>query len=282
MLDLYPVLVDILDWYMKGTRFNIKQDESDGLLYAGEPGLQLTWMDAKINNWVVTPRAGKPVEINALWYNALRITARLAAALGKTVDANRFEQMADRVRTNFRTRFWYSAGYLYDVVDGPDGDDPTLRPNQIFAVSLPFPLLEGDQARRVVDICARELVTSYGLRSLAPDETDYVGHYGGDPLQRDSCYHQGTVWSWLIGPFALAHYRVYGDANTAFSYLEPMADHLYDHGVGSISEIFDGDPPHTPHGAMAQAWGVAEVLRAWHVLRPSLQPERVVNDAPGT
>ncbi len=158
------------------------------------------------------------------------------------------------------------------MIDGPEGDDPTLRPNQIFAISLPFPLLDVEKARAVVDICARELVVSYGLRSLAPDETEYVGHYGGDPVQRDSCYHQGTVWGWLIGAFVTAHYKVYHDAPTAFSYLEPLADHLNDHGLGSISEVFDGDPPHTPRACIAQAWSVSEVLRAWCELRRDLQP----------
>ncbi|MBN1681263.1 MAG: glycogen debranching enzyme family protein [Anaerolineae bacterium] len=275
MDELYPVMVDILEWHIKGTRYNIRRDPADGLLFAGEPGLQLTWMDAKIDDWVVTPRVGKPVEINALWYNALRIVAEIAATRGEIDDAQRFNNMAEQVHTSFNARFWYSAGYLYDVVDGPDGDDPTLRPNQIFAISLPFGLLDKDKARAIVDICARELVTSYGLRSLAPDETDYTGYYGGDPLQRDSAYHQGTAWSWLIGPFVCAHYKIYQDAQTAYSYLEPLADHLNDHGLGTISEIFDGDPSHTPRGCSAQAWSVAEVLRAWRVLESALaQPGR--------
>jgi predicted glycogen debranching enzyme len=264
--ELYPVLTTILQWHMKGTRFHIHMDAADGLLYAGEDGLQLTWMDAKIDDWVVTPRVGKPVEINALWINALIITAEIATALGHTDDAARYTELAERARVSFDVRFWYSGGYLYDVIDGPDGDDPTLRPNQIFAVALPFPVIEGEPAQALVDICAQELVTSYGLRTLAPDETDYVGYYGGDPMQRDSAYHQGTVWAWLIGPFVRAHYRVYGDRAAALSYLAPFADHLNDHGLGTISEIFDGDPPHAPHGAIAQAWSVAEVLRTWRAL----------------
>jgi len=268
--ELYPVLVDILDWHCQGTRFNIGCDTSDGLLYAGEPGVQLTWMDAKIDEWVVTPRIGKPVEINALWVNALRIAAELGAYLDDRAASERFGQMAERAHASFNARFWYSGGYLYDVIDGPEGDDPTLRPNQIFAVSLPFELLDEQRARAVVDICARELVTSYGLRSLAPDETDYVGHYGGDRIQRDGCYHQGTVWSWLLGPFVSAHFKVYGDAEAAYSYLKPLGDHLKSHGLGTISEIFDGDPPHTPRGAIAQAWSVAEVLRVWRELGPAL------------
>jgi predicted glycogen debranching enzyme len=263
---LYPVMTEILQWHITGTRFHIHMDEKDGLLYAGEPGSQLTWMDAKIDAWVVTPRIGKPVEINALWINALYITAEIAAHLGQTDDATKYTAMAQRAHASFGARFWYSGGYLYDVIDGPDGDDPTLRPNQIFAVELPFALLDDEKARAVVDMCAQELVTSYGLRSLAPDETNYAGYYGGDPMQRDSAYHQGTVWGWLIGPFVYAHYRVYGDKQTALSYLEPLADHLSDHGLGTISEVFDGDPPHTPHGAIAQAWSVAEVLRVWRLL----------------
>jgi predicted glycogen debranching enzyme len=272
--ELYPVLVDMIDWYARGTRYNIHLDENDGLLYAGEAGIQLTWMDAKIEDWVVTPRTGKPVEINALWYNALRITAELATEFGFHDDARRFGEMAARAYASFNERFWYSGGYLYDVIDGPDDSDPTLRPNQIFAVSLPFPLLEGDRARAVVNMCARELVISYGLRSLGSDETNYVGHYSGDAPQRDSIYHQGPAWSWLLGPFVIAHYRVYGDAQVALSYLEPIANHLTDHGLGTVSEIFDGDPAHTPHGCIAQAWGVAEVLRAWRVLQPALSAAR--------
>ena len=263
---LYPVMTEILKWHINGTRFRIRMDADDGLLYAGEAGLQLTWMDAKIDDWVVTPRVGKPVEINALWINALYITAEIATHLGQSEDAAHYTAMAQRAHDSFSARFWYSGGYLYDVIDGPDGDDPTLRPNQIFAVALPFALLDDDKARAVVELCAQELVTSYGLRSLAPDETDYVGYHGGDPMQRDSAYHQGTVWGWLIGPFVIAHYRVYGNKQTALSYLEPLADHLSDHGLGTISEIFDGDPPHTPHGTIAQAWSVAEVLRAWRML----------------
>jgi predicted glycogen debranching enzyme len=271
LVELYPVLVDMLSWHDKGTRYNIHRDPNDGLLITGELGSQLTWMDAKIDDWVVTPRVGKPVEINALWINALRIVAEMAETMGYDADASRFGKMAQQAHDSFNARFWYSGGYLYDVIDGPDGHDPTLRPNQIFAVSLPFAVLEGQRARAVVDICAQELVTSYGLRSLAPDETDYAGYYGGDPLQRDSAYHQGTVWAWLLGPFALAHFRVYGDARRALSYLKPLADHLSDHGLGTVSEIFDGDPSHRPRGCIAQAWSVAEALRAWQAISAAAQ-----------
>lgn len=265
--ELYGVLVEIVDWHIRGTRFNIVRDPADGLLFAGEPGTQLTWMDVKANTWVATPRIGKPVEINALWHGALRVLAELAGALGYGEDVERYTRMADEVRERFNARYWYTGGYLYDVIDGPDGDDPTLRPNQLFAVALPFPLLDPERARDVVTICARELAVSCGLRTLAPDETDYHGHYTGDRLQRDSAYHQGTAWAWLLGGFVDAHLRVFNDPETALSYLRPLADHLADYGLGTIGEIFDGDPPHTPRGCIAQAWSVAEALRAWHALQ---------------
>jgi len=265
--ELYGVLAEIVDWHIRGTRFNIARDPADGLLFAGEPGTQLTWMDVKANTWVATPRIGKPVEINALWHGALRVLAELAGALGYGADVERYARMADEVRERFNARYWYTGGYLYDVIDGPDGDDPTLRPNQLFAVALPFPLLDADRARDVVTICARELAVSCGLRTLAPDETDYHGHYTGDRLQRDSAYHQGTAWAWLLGGFVDAHLRVFNDPATALSYLLPLADHLADYGLGTIGEIFDGDPPHTPRGCIAQAWSVAEALRAWHTLQ---------------
>ena len=259
--DLFPVLQEIIEWHQRGTRHNIHLDPDEGLLYAGEPGVLLTWMDAKVSDWVVTPRIGKPVEINALWYNVLCSMADFAHRLGKPADG--FEALADRARAGF-ARFWNEAGgYCYDVLDGPEGDDPALRPNQLFAVSLPHSPLTSQQQRGVVDACARHLLTSHGLRSLAPDDPTYVGHYGGDQRQRDAAYHQGTVWNWLIGPFVSAHLRVYGDRELARSFLQPLIHHLAVHGVGSISEIFDGDPPLAPRGCIAQAWSVAEVLRAW-------------------
>jgi predicted glycogen debranching enzyme len=272
---LYPVLTGLIDWHERGTRYNIHVDPADGLLYAGEPGLHLTWMDAKIGDWVVTPRIGKAVEVNALWYNALRIMADFARRLRQPKAAKQYNRRADFVASSFPKRFWYEAGaYLCDVVDGPGGDprpdgkryDFRLRPNQILAVSLPFRLLNDEQARAVVDTCARYLLTSFGLRSLAPQESGYTGHYRGSQIQRDSAYHQGTAWGWLIGHFVIAHYRVYGDVDLARSFLRPLEHHLADAGLGSISEIFDGNPPHTPHGCFAQAWSVAEVLRAWREL----------------
>jgi predicted glycogen debranching enzyme len=263
--ELYPVLEDIIAWHRKGTRHGIQVDPDDGLLKAGEPGVQLTWMDAKVGDWVVTPRQGKPVEVNALWYNALWAMAGFAENLGK--DPGEYQDLAQRMKAGF-TRFWNAKlGYCYDVIDGPGGDDPALRPNQLFAVSLPNSPLTNEQACGVVDACARHLMTSHGLRSLAPGNPAYSGTYGGDLRSRDGAYHQGTVWSWLIGPFVNAHLRVYNDPDQALSFLLPLVRHLADGGVGSISEIFDGDPPFTPRGCFAQAWGVAEMLRAWHEIQ---------------
>ena len=261
--DLFPVLAEIVRLHEEGIRYGIKVD-ADGLLTAGAPGVQLTWMDAKVGDRVITPREGKAVEINALWYNALRAMAGFARRLGRS--AERWEALADHARTGF-ARFWNErAGYCYDVIDGPSGHDDAIRPNQIFAVSLPESPLSLERQRGVVDACSRHLLTSYGLRSLAPGHSQYQGRYGGDQRARDGAYHQGTVWGWLLGPFALAHFRVHRDAVTAGSFLAPLADHLGDAGLGSISEIFDGDPPFTPVGCIAQAWSVAETLRAWHEL----------------
>ena len=262
---LYPVLADIVAWHRAGTRYGIAVDPADGLLRAGEPGVQLTWMDAKIGDWVVTPRIGKPVEINALWHNALRTLADLARRLGKP--AAEWDEMAARAAAGF-DRFWSeSAGHCRDVVDGPDGDDDTLRPNQILAVSLPHTPLSPERQRGVVDACSRQLLTSFGLRSLAPGHPAYQGRYGGGSRERDAGYHQGAAWGWLLGPFALAHHRVHGDRAAALGFLAPIEHHLADHGLGSVAEIFDADPPFTPNGCPAQAWSVAEVLRAWTILQ---------------
>jgi predicted glycogen debranching enzyme len=262
--ELFPVLESVVDWHRKGTRYGIGEDPSDGLLRFSEPGVQLTWMDVKIGDRVVTPRTGKAIEVNALWYNALATMALFAARLGH--DASPWQALADRIRVGFE-RFWSERlGYCLDVIDGPDGDDATLRPNQIFAVSLPESPLSRARQQRVVDACARYLVTSHGLRSLDPAHPDYRGRYGGSPLERDGAYHQGTVWGWLLGPFALAHSRAYGDPAAARSFLEPLSHHLTDDGLGSIAEIFEGDAPHAPRGCIAQAWSVAETLRAWQAL----------------
>jgi predicted glycogen debranching enzyme len=262
--ELWPALESIVGWHRQGTRYGIGEDAADGLLRSGEPGVQLTWMDAKVGDWVVTPRTGKAVEVNALWYNALAAMAGFAARLGR--DGSPWRALADRVAAGFE-RFWSPAlGYCLDVVDGPDGDDTTLRPNQIFAVSLPDSPLSRTRQQLVVNACARHLLTSSGLRSLGPGHRDYRGRYGGSPVERDGAYHQGPAWGWLLGPFALAHARAWGDAITARSFLEPLAHHLADDGLGSIAEIFEGDPPHAPRGCIAQAWSVAETLRAWHAL----------------
>lgn len=261
LTELYPVLENIIKWHKRGTRYNIQMDKTDGLIYAGEEGIQLTWMDAKIGNWVVTDRIGKPVEINALWYNALRSMADFTRDLGK--DGSKYDDLAENTKLGFG-RYWNAKmGYLYDILDGPDGHDGKLRPNQLFAISLHHSPLQEAQRQSVVDACARHLLTGNGLRSLSSDDEAYIGHYGGDQLKRDSAYHQGTVWGWLIGPFIEAHLKVYNDPEVAKSFLNPLIQELLDDGVGSISEIFDGDPPFTPRGCIAQAWSVAEVLRVW-------------------
>ena len=275
LAEIYPTLCSIVRWHQRGTRFSIQVDPADGLLRAGEPGVQLTWMDAKVGDWVVTPRIGKPVEINALWFNVLMIMRDCATRIGDAEAAAEYETAAQRTARSFVERFWFAeGGYLYDVVDGPQGNDESLRPNQIFAVSLRHGVLDDERAKSVVDICARHLWTPAGLRSLAPQAAGYVGSYGGSPRERDAVYHQGTAWSWLLGPFVCAHYRVHGDLAQARTYLDGIRSHLRDACVGQISEIFDGDPPFTAVGCFAQAWGVAEILRAWGELheRETEQP----------
>jgi predicted glycogen debranching enzyme len=263
--EVYPTLEDIVAWHRKGTRFNIHLDPEDGLLYAGEPSVQLTWMDAKVGDWVVTPRTGKPVEINALWYNALRVMEEFARNLGKSPKP--YQNFAHRTAQGMG-RFWNSeVGYCYDVLDGPGGSDPSLRPNQLFAVSLHYSAFDRERQKSIVDICAQQLYSSHGLRSLASDSPAYIGHYGGDQQERDAAYHQGTVWGWLIGPFISAHWKVYKDSTLARSYLDPLIRNLESHGVGNVSEIFDGDAPHLPRGCFAQAWSVAEILRCWRTIQ---------------
>ncbi len=265
LAELFPALREIITWHRRGTRYNIHADPADGLLYAGEEKLQLTWMDAKIDDWVVTPRIGKPVEVNGLWYNALTSMATFADHLGEP--SGDYHSGAEQARLGFE-RFWNEeAGFCFDVLDGPAGNDSTLRPNQLLAVSLHHSPLDQDRARRIVDACARYLYTPHGLRSLDPRHQDYVGTYGGDQVKRDSVYHQGTAWAWLMGPFVEAHLKAYGDAAAARSYLLPLLRHLTGGCVGSLGEIFDGDPPFKPRGAFAQAWSVAEVLRVWMLTR---------------
>lgn len=258
--DLFPTLAEIVDWHVRGTRYNIHVDPSDGLLYAGDDGVQLTWMDAKVGDWVVTPRRGKPVEVNALWYNALEIMADFARRLEQP--DGRYATLAAAARKGF-ARFWNNPERgCFDVLDGPDGHDASLRPNQLLAVSLSFSPFDHEKQKAIVDMCARHLLTSHGLRTLASSEPGYFGRYGGDVPSRDGAYHQGTVWAWLMGSFVAAHLRVYKDPAQARTLLMPLLCHVSSHGVGSISEIFDGDPPFTPRGCIAQAWSVAEVLRA--------------------
>lgn len=273
--ELYPALKEAVSWYHKGTRYGIRVDSIDGLLRAGEPGLQLTWMDAKVGDWVVTARIGKCVELNALWYNALSIMKELAVEEGDADGARTYASWLDRIAASFEYRFWFAGGgYLYDVIDGPEGSvdrfghrcDASLRPNQLFAVSLRYPLLRDARARAVVDVCARELWTPVGLRSLATGDPRFLPAYGGGQRERDGAYHQGTVWSWLLGPFALAHFRAYGDAARARGYLSGFKGHLREACLGQVSEIFDGTAPFTARGCYAQAWAVAEILRAWRQL----------------
>ena len=263
--DLFPTLAAIVHAHVDGTRYGIQVDPTDGLLKAGQPGTQLTWMDAKHGDHVFTPRIGKPVEINALWLNALDVMVRFAGRLREAAEKRFCETLLLKAGGGF-DRFWNEdRACLYDVldVDGGPAADASIRPNQIFAVSLPYSVLSPERMRAVVDTCGHELVTSHGLRSLSQDDPAYVGRYSGDAWQRDAAYHQGTVWSWLLGPFARAHYRVYGDAVLAQSFLSPIGQHLGAACLGSVSEVFDGDAPHNARGCFAQAWSVAEILRAW-------------------
>ncbi len=282
---LFPVLAGMVDAHAKGTRYQIHVDPADGLLYAGEPGVQLTWMDAKVGDWVVTPRTGKAVEINALWINALETMAGFARLLKKS--SGPYESLAYMAKDGFQ-KFWNERqSCCYDVIDSPGvGNDAAVRPNQIFAVSLPLSPLRPEQQKAVVDLCAQRLLTPYGLRSLAPGEPGYQGHYLGGPRERDAAYHQGTVWGWLLGPFALAHFRVYRDTAAALSFFDAIGAAIRIYGVGTLAEIFDGDPPFTPRGCISQAWSVGEVLLAFTELsrapksaseNPSHQPGRTAS-----
>ena len=260
MGELLPILKEIIDWHLKGTRYSIHATE-DGLLYSGEKGIQLTWMDAKIGDWVVTPRTGKAVEINALWYNALSIYAELLEMNGDINEANEIKQKALLANKSFNEQFWNEEkGYLYDVVNDNEKDD-SLRPNQIFAVGLPFALIDREKGRSILKIITEKLYTLVGLRSLSPDDLSYTSCYEGDPYKRDSCYHQGTVWSWLLGAYIDALVKLGTDKSLVKNVIENFVYHLNEGGIGSVSEIFDADFPHAPKGCVAQAWGVAEILR---------------------
>jgi predicted glycogen debranching enzyme len=261
---LLPTLVDIVNHHLQGTRFGIGVDPADGLLRQGAEGYQLTWMDAKVDDWVVTPRRGKAVEINALWFNALCLLSSWMSQLeiDDTLDLRRH---AERARRSFNERFWFAdGGYLLDVVDGERGDDPACRPNQVFAISLDHPVLDEGRWAQVMSVVRESLVTPVGLRSLAPGHPDYKAKYFGDLRSRDAAYHQGTVWAWLIGPYVDAWLKLHPeDRAGARALLKGFEGHLNEACVGSISEIFDAEPPYTPRGCIAQAWSVAEVLRVW-------------------
>jgi predicted glycogen debranching enzyme len=261
---LYATLKGIIDCHVQGTRFGIHVDERDGLLIQGADDVQLTWMDAKVDGWVVTPRRGKAVEINALWFNALRLMERWAGDHGD--DASAYGARADRAQRSFNDRFWFAdGGYLFDVVDAEGGgDDPKCRPNQVFSIALPHPVLARERWEPVMRVVRDQLLTPVGLRSLAPGDRDYKAQYFGDLRTRDAAYHQGTVWGWLVGPFIDAWLKVYpDDVAGARRALEGFIPHLDEACIGSISEVFDAESPFTARGCIAQAWSVAEVLRAW-------------------
>ncbi len=260
-----PKLIEIIDHHVRGTRFGIAMDPKDGLLRQGENGYQLTWMDAKVGDWVVTPRRGKAVEINALWYNALRLLENWLRQEGREDAARPLGELADRVDSSFNQRFWYKeGGYLYDVIDGEAGDDTACRPNQLLAISLKHAVLDEDRWASVLEVVREHLLTPVGLRSLSPDHRDYKAKYFGDLRARDAAYHQGTVWAWLIGPFIDAWLRVNPeDKAGARRFLDGFVPHLGERAVGSISEVFDAEPPFKPRGCISQAWSVAEILRCW-------------------
>ena len=259
--EILPSLREIIDWHFKGTRYHIHADE-DGLLYAGESGQQLTWMDARIGTWVVTPRMGKPVEIQALWYNALKIFSALLHLNNQPHDAVIVNGSAEKVKESFNQQFWYTEGnYLYDCINEAGNLVNELRPNQLFAISLPYALIEGEKAKAVLQVTEAQLYTPVGLRSLAANDIHYVPVYGGDAWHRDSSYHQGTVWSWLLGPYIDVIIKVEGAKDRAIQVIENFKYHLNEACIGSVSEIFDAAAPHHPRGCVAQAWGVAEVLR---------------------
>lgn len=270
--NIWTKMKEIIRAYQFGTRFSIHMD-IDGLIYAGQVGVPLTWMDAKIGDWVVTPRMGKPIEIQSLWYNSLRIMEQIGNRLGDREAAKPWSGLAEKVWNSINSKFWYEQGnYLYDVING-DEKDASFRPNQIFAVSLPFDSVTPDRAQRIVDAVEERLLTPFGLRTLDPRDPRYAPHCQGDIRSRDAAYHQGTVWPWLIGPFLTAYQKVHGRSARVQSnlraHLALLLTHLWEAGLGTISEIFDGDMPHEPRGCIAQAWSVSEVLR---ILREELGP----------
>jgi predicted glycogen debranching enzyme len=267
IVELLPVMQGIIEAHERGTKFGIHMDPSDGLLSQGAEGYQLTWMDAKVDGWVVTPRRGKAVEINALWYNALCNTAKWTDSIRGPKSGSHYAKLGARVHQSFNRRFWNERrGFLFDVIDGEQGDSDLCRPNQVFAISLENPVLERERWEAVVTVARERLLTPVGLRSLAPGEPDFKERYFGDLRTRDAAYHQGTVWGWLIGPFVDAWLKVHpGDTRGARQLLDGLVDHLDDFGIGSVAEIFDATEPYTARGCIAQAWSVAELARCWEL-----------------
>jgi predicted glycogen debranching enzyme len=263
--QLLPILQDIVHYHLEGTDFGIGVDPADGLLRQGAPGYQLTWMDAKVGDWVVTPRRGKAVEINALWYNALRLMEKWQRSFADLQSANELARHAEKTRQSFQQRFWYDRGqYLYDVVDGENGDDPALRPNQLFSISLDYPVLDQEKWLPVLNVVERELLTPYGLRTLARSDKNYKSKYYGDLRTRDAAYHQGTVWPWLLGPFVDAWLKVHPhDQQSIARFLSAFDQDSGELAIGSVAEIFDAESPFLPRGCVAQAWSVAELLRCY-------------------
>ncbi len=267
----YPVIQSIRSFYLKGTAYNIHAD-SDHLIYAGASGVQLTWMDAKIGDWVVTPRIGKPVEINALWYNCHKILTEMALIVGNTQEAIEYNEYAEIISKNFKAKFSNSInGTLFDVINETT-QDAAVRPNMLLALSLPFPILSVEEGKQVLNVVEEQLLTNRGLRSLSPLHLDYKKEYRGDILSRDGAYHQGTVWAWLLGPYYDACLYIRGEEgkNQVLKHLHKVLQHVYEAGVGSYSEIFDGSAPHKSNGCIAQAWSVAEILRAYKRLEENL------------
>jgi predicted glycogen debranching enzyme len=262
---LLPKLVDIAEHHFRGTDFHIHVDPADGLLSQGEEGYQLTWMDAKAGDWVVTPRRGKAVEINALWYNALSLLSGWLREAGQEASANEYAWHASRAARSFNEKFWNpERDCLFDVIDGPNGNEPKIRPNQVFAISLPNPVLNEDRWAPVMKVVEEKLLTPVGLRTLSRDDPDYKPTYHGDRLTRDAAYHQGTVWPWLIGPFVDAWLKLHpGEKSEARDFLARFPAEMTTAGMGTLAEVFHAEPPHLPRGCIAQAWSVAEVLRAW-------------------
>ncbi len=267
--ELFPILTESIQWHIRGTDYHIGLDPQDGLLHAGAPGVQLTWMDAKVNDWVVTPRRGKPVEINALWYRALTLMESWAIRL--STDATAYSQLRTQCRQHFAARFWYEqGGYLYDVVDGDDvtgHNDPSLRPNQLFAASLASDLLSECQVASILEQVTQHLLTPAGLRTLSPTDPAYHAHFNGDRMQRDGAYHQGVVWPWLIGPYCDVHLHVHNDRAALRTLLQPLVQQLWYPCLGTLSEVTEPEAPFTPAGCFAQAWSVAELLRCWLLVR---------------